>query len=219
MTDILCLDLETALDPAIRWKPKTPDAFPPPPCWRVAVAGMFLLSADLVPQKLGCADGDSEAEILANVAKTIDGREPVLVTFNGRGFDVPVLVARGMAAGIPMRWAFARDFRNRYSGWRHVDLADQLADHGAAPRVSLDGYASLIDAQGKGDVDGSSVAELLAAGRLDLVKKYCEEDCVRTALLYVRWMLVQGSLPRARAQQAEAAIRAFAAEHGKAVAA
>lgn len=115
-----------------------------------------------------------------------------LVTFHGKGFDLPVLELRSLkhAVSIPS-WSPGR----RGAGAaEHLDLKDLLTADGAAVAAPLDLYAKLVGLPGKEDVAGEDVQSLYSAGDLDRIAAYCMTDVVQTWLLFLRWRLVEGSL-------------------------
>jgi predicted PolB exonuclease-like 3'-5' exonuclease len=115
-----------------------------------------------------------------------------LVTFHGKGFDLPVLELRSLkhAVTIPS-W-----FPGRRGGGaaEHLDLKDLLTADGAAVAAPLDLYAKLVGLPGKEDVAGEDVQTLYSAGAHDQIAAYCMTDVVQTWLLFLRWRLVEGSL-------------------------
>lgn len=212
------IDIETVRNPAARFEPKTPDQFPPPGAWSVVCCSLLRLDKDLMPVSLGVLPGN-EGDIVRGFASLLNEPNTVLTGFNSRAFDLPVMTARAVALGIPMPGAFARDFAYRYGDGKHLDLADRLTDFGAAPRTSLDTWASIIGAPGKdeGEITGANVGEAIAAGRLVDVQRYCCLDAVRTGVLLCRYLVLRGHVTRPTAARAEEAIKAMVA--GKAVAA
>lgn len=115
-----------------------------------------------------------------------------LVTFHGKGFDLPVLELRSLKHAIPIpSWVPGR----RAGGVaEHLDLKDLLTGDGAAVAAPLDLYAKLVGLPGKEDVAGEDVQSLYSAGAHDRIAAYCMTDVVQTWLLYLRWRLVEGSL-------------------------
>ena len=130
--------------------------------------------------------GEGEAAFLRRTWQLIAGRS--LVTFRGRGFDVPVLELRSLKLGIPA----ARWFGTRRE--EHVDVLDLLTGAGAAASAPLDLYAKLLGLPGKEGVAGKDVQALYADGALDRIAAYCMTDVVQTYLLFMRWRLLDGSL-------------------------
>jgi hypothetical protein len=110
-----------------------------------------------------------------------------LVTFHGRGFDLPVLELRSLKLAVPVGTTFdAPD--------RHFDVKEALSSQGAAQAAPLDLYAKLVGLPGKGEVVGADVQKLYAAGDLDRIAAYCMTDVVQTYLLFLRCRLLDGSL-------------------------
>jgi predicted PolB exonuclease-like 3'-5' exonuclease len=220
-SEYLVLDIETIPDTE-RWQPPPVHegegpprgAFPPSWAHRIVVIGCLWLDHGYKPTRLGVlgagADGsgtadDRERALLRELSELVGKARPTVVTYNGRSFDMPVLALRSLCLGVPMRWYY-RDHstRYRYSDQGHLDLCDWLADHGATRSSSLDAVARLIGLPGKVGVDGSQVEGLYAAGQLADIQRYCLADVAQTALLFLRFRLLQGQLPpedyRARVQ-------------------
>ncbi len=195
----LVLDIETVPDLELYAPPDVASGTerPFPPLWahRPIVIGVLWLDEDLRYKRLGVIGEDKdEREMLSDFARFAEEQRPHLVTYNGRGFDLPVLALRCLRHGIPMRFAFDRNFRYRYSDEGHLDLFDFLSDHGAARIGSLDALAHLVGLPGKVGVDGSQVEGLHNAGQLPLIKNYCLSDVTQTAFLLLRYRLLQGAL-------------------------
>jgi predicted PolB exonuclease-like 3'-5' exonuclease len=184
--------------------------FPPTYAHRVIVVGCMLLDDCYRIQRLGVVGEGAEDEtaILEDFSRFVDRNRPVLVTYNGRTFDLPVLALRSLHCGVPMGWYYRRGLRYRYSEHGHIDLCDWLADHGAARSSSLDALARLIGLPGKLGVDGSQIEGLYRAGRLEQIQNYCLADVSQTALLFLRFRLLQGILGRADYRAAAEALTA-----------
>jgi predicted PolB exonuclease-like 3'-5' exonuclease len=131
---------------------------------------------------------------------------PLLVTYNGRGFDLPVLTLRCLRHGVPLGFTYDGAFRHRYVDVGHLDLHDHLSDHGAARGLSLDTMARVIGLPGKVGVDGSQVEGLYLAGQLEAIKNYCLSDVAQTAFLLLRFRLLQGLLSPERYRAAATAL-------------
>jgi hypothetical protein len=196
----LVLDIETVPDTAL-WSCPPPDAggerpFPPTYAHRVVVIGCLLLDETYRLRKLGVVGaGHGERDMLAAFSALVGRKRPLLVTYNGRGFDLPVLALRALHHGVPMPWYYReRGVRYRYSEEGHLDLCDWHADHGATRALSLDVLARLIGLPGKLGVDGSQIEGLHRAGQLEAIQRYCLGDVAQTALLFLRFRLRQGGL-------------------------
>ncbi len=147
----------------------------------------------------------SEAEIIQRFFDGIDKYTPNLVSWNGGGFDLPVLHYRAMRHGIqaPRYWeagdsdqAFRwNNYLNRYHA-RHLDLMDVLSSFQARARVSLQAAAMLLGLPGKLGMSGDKVWDAYLAGQIDAVRNYCETDVLNTFLIYLRFELMRGMLSR-----------------------
>lgn len=218
----LVVDIETIIDPTLPL-PKSdsasaqPPALPPAPFHQVVAIGALWMDAAYKPIKLGVVgEGKSEHEVLGDFARFMEERRPDLVTYNGRGFDLPVIVARCLRHGVTFRHYFqAPDVRYRYSAQGHLDLMDFMTDHGATRSVSLDTLAKLIGLPGKVGVDGKDVGPLVEAGRIDEVYAYCLCDVAQTAGLLLRVQLLRGVLDREEYRDAMGALLGLMEEDGR----
>ncbi len=196
----LVLDIETVPDGELYDRPESQAgvASPFPPLWahKPIVIGVLWLDETLTFKRLGCIGEDrDEAGMLRDFAHFAEQYRPHLVTYNGRGFDLPVIALRCMRHGVAMGFFFTdRDYRYRFSDAGHIDLYDFLSEHGAAKVGSLDALARVVGLPGKVGVDGSQVEGLYQAGQLPLIKKYCLTDVAQTAFLFLRYRLLQGAL-------------------------
>jgi len=111
-----------------------------------------------------------------------------LVTFHGRGFDLPVLELRSLKHAVPIGPP------GDSGAGRHFDVKEALSGRGAAQAAPLDLYAKLVGLPGKEEVVGADVQRLYAAGDLDRIAAYCMTDVVQTFLLFLRCRLLDGSL-------------------------
>lgn len=133
---------------------------------------------------------------------------PTLVTFNGRGYDLPVLELAAFRFGIPLPDWFNtqapayEQFRNRYNRTSHLDLMDLFSNFGATRLTGgLNLLANLIGKPGKTGVDGSQVQDLYDAGRAREVNDYCRCDVLDTYFVFLRSRVLTGQLPLEREQQ------------------
>lgn len=201
----LVLDIETVPDQAL-WTP--PDGapagtFPPLYGHKPVVLGVLWLDEFYRFKKLGVVgEGKDEPGMLEDFSAFVSRYHPDIITYNGRSFDLPVIALRSLRHGVPMSWYYQGRVRNRYSEEGHLDLCDMLSDHGAARSMSLDAMARLIGLPGKVGVDGSQVEGLFAAGALEEIKNYCLADVAQTALLFLRFRLLQGALEAPQYRQA-----------------
>lgn len=151
---------------------------------------------------IGDADS-SEAELVEKFFAVIDRHQPTLVSWNGGGFDLPVLHYRGLLHGVaaPRYWdtgLFDRD--TRYSNYlkryefRHTDLMDVLALYTGRHNAPLTEIALLLGFPGKLGMDGSQVFDVWRAGGIADIRAYCETDVLNTYLIYLRFQRFRGLL-------------------------
>jgi 3'-5' exonuclease len=218
----LVLDIETVPDWDLYAPPEPapgserPErSFPPLFANRPVAIGVMVLTEGYELARLDTlGSGQDEGALLAEFSALMASLRPHLVTWNGRGFDLPVLALRSLRQGLSWPWYYReRDYRYRYSEEGHLDLGDFLSDHGAGRMISLDGAARLIGLPGKDGMDGSQVEGLWSSGQLEAVERYCLADVVQTAFLFLRSRLLKGQLDRAGyGRLAEALLAAVAAD-------
>ncbi len=128
-------------------------------------------------------------------------RRPTLVTFNGRGFDVPLLELAAFRFGLSMPGWFnveAKSYeqsRNRYNTKVHIDLHDLLTNFGATRfNGGLNLAANLLGKPGKMDVQGDMVQDMYDQGRLAQINDYCRCDVLDTYFVFLRSRVLLGHL-------------------------
>ena len=132
-----------------------------------------------------------ETKALADLELLLSDR--VIVTFNGRGFDLPVLALTAMKHrkfDTPNLSNLSR--ANRYGG-QHCDLADQFSQYGSARGASLATLCAALDISVKQNAHGDEVSRLYDSGEIETIKKYCEEDVAATYLLFLHWIAFRHS--------------------------
>jgi len=139
-------------------------------------------------------DDQSEGKVIQTFFNTLEKHTPQLVSWNGGGFDLPVLHYRGL-------WDMGEDDRefkwNNYISryhMRHLDLMDLLAMYQPKNNAPLDAMAKLCGFPGKLGMDGSAVYPAYLDGKLEEIRRYCETDVMNTYLLYCRFQKMRGGL-------------------------
>lgn len=126
-----------------------------------------------------------EAELLRVFWELIE-RFGRVITYNGRGFDLPYAYIRSALLGVrPTRHLLG----NRYSIAEHCDLAEVMTFFGAAQeRFSLDYWCRRfgVASPKEGGLDGSQVGAFYRAGKIDEIAEYCLRDAEATGKLYGR---------------------------------
>ena len=144
-----------------------------------------------------------EKEILQRFFKGIEKYTPTLVTWNGSGFDLPVIHYRALLHGVaaPRYWETGNEdqtfrwnnYLNRYH-YRHTDVMDVLAAYQPRANAPLDQIAVMLGLPGKMGMDGSKVWGNYLKGNIAGIRNYCETDVLNTYLVYLRFSLIQGKI-------------------------
>ncbi len=181
----------------------------------VAISCVLRSDAGLRVGSIGSLQ-DGEAFLIQAFFGMIDRHTPQLVSWNGGGFDLPVLHYRGLLSGASSAryWELGdddREFRyNNYIGryhTRHLDLMDLLALYQLRATVPLDDLARIAGYPGKLGMDGAHVWAAYQAGRLEEIRNYCETDVVNTYLLFNRFQKMRGVLNADQHRAEEALVR------------
>lgn len=159
-------------------------------------------------------DGQSEGRIIQTFFNAIEKHAPQLVSWNGSGFDLPVLHYRGLMHGVvaDKYWDMGegsngsdREYKwNNYISryhMRHLDLMDLLAKYTPKNNAPMDALAKLCGFPGKLGMDGSQVYAQFLAGQTEDIRRYCETDVMNTYLLYCRFQKMRGGFNEAEYAQ------------------
>jgi 3'-5' exonuclease len=225
MTPILVFDIETIPDcSGIRRIYGLPDDLPDADVAEVAFQRRRAQSGnDFLPPHLhrviviSCVARDDEGvkifsigeperdekTALARFFDAIERKTPQLVSWNGKGFDIPVLNHRALIHGVCCTrfWELGdadqafrfNNYVNRYQT-RHLDLMDQLAMFNSRNFAPLDDLARLARLPGKQGIGGAEVWSAYRRGEIQAIRDYCEVDVVNTFLLFQRFQMVRGLL-------------------------
>jgi predicted PolB exonuclease-like 3'-5' exonuclease len=204
-----------------RRRQATGSDFLPPHLHRVVAISCVLRSNDGIKVwSLGTAQ-DGEREIVQRFFDGIEKYTPNLVSWNGGGFDLPVLQYRALVHGIAgcCYWDTGdnnKDFRfNNYLARyhaRHTDLMDVLASYQNRAFAPLTEIALLCGLPGKLGMDGSQVYAAFKRGEIGAIRAYCETDVANTYLLYQRFQMIRGILDPAAYEQEVAMFRTWLSE-------
>jgi 3'-5' exonuclease len=176
----------------------------------LCISAVFRNADGLKIHSLVDKDDKSEGKIVQQFFNIIEKHVPQLVSWNGGGFDLPVLHYRGLKHGVvaDKYWDLGdggnygdKEFKwNNYIGryhMRHLDLMDLLAMYQPKNNAPLDAMAKLCGFPGKLGMDGSQVFAQYLDGKTDDVRRYCETDVMNTYLLYARFQKMRGGLTEA----------------------
>lgn len=195
---LLVMDIETIPDPDV---PAPADHDPEKvlavPHHKIVCIGALLFENYHVRTLGIISDGKDEPQMMADFVKFVTAKEPCIATFNGRGFDMPVIAMRCLKYGIPFPYYYSsRDVRYRYTTDGHFDIMDFLSDFGGTKSARLDAVAKLCGMPGKVGVDGKDVAGMVTSGRVQEVKNYGLCDVAQTAGILLRVQLIRGIIDR-----------------------
>lgn len=172
---------------------------------RVVAISVLLRHEDkLSLWSLGDVDS-GEAELVQRFFDGIERYSPVLVSWNGRGFDLPVLHYRALLHGVPAPryWDTGDDdqsfrfnnYLNRFHQ-RHTDLMDVLSGYEGRACAPLHEIAAMLGLPGKLDITGADVWDRFLADDVAGIRDYCETDVLNTYLVYLRFELLRGRRSR-----------------------
>lgn len=131
-----------------------------------------------------------------------------LVTFNGRGFDLPLLELAAFRYGCVSRDYF-RAGRHRFAG-QHLDLMDWLTNFGGSRlNGGLNLLSKLLGKPGKMGVAGHQVYGMYRAGKLQEINDYCLADTLDTYFVFLRSRVLTGEITLAQEQELVEAARAW----------
>lgn len=229
MTPVLAFDIETVPDVAgirrlhglpqdlpdaevaevafQRRRAQTGSDFLPPQLQRVVVISCVLRDADGIRVFSLGEPESTEREAIQRFQDGLEKYVPQLVSWNGGGFDLPVLNYRGLIHGVAAAkfWDQGEDDRDfkwnnyvsRYHA-RHTDLMDVLAMYQPRNNAPLDEVAQLAGLPGKIGIGGAKVWEAYLGGKVVEIRSYCEADTANTYLLWLRFQLLRGALTEAQ---------------------
>jgi predicted PolB exonuclease-like 3'-5' exonuclease len=139
-----------------------------------------------------------ERHVIQVVTKEVRDNWPVLVTWNGRGFDMPMLYAAGFEHGVDLGWLAHEAYRDRFRGRQHMDLQETFTLGGAGRAARMAAAAQRLGWPGKLDVDGKSVERLWNTGGMAQKKlvQYNGLDTLQQAAILLRVLFVQRTIQR-----------------------
>lgn len=168
----------------------------------VAISAVISQGQHLKVWSLGDETSD-EKDLITRFFNGIEKYKPTLVSWNGSGFDLPVLHYRALLHGVTaaLYWEHGEhestfkwnNYLSRYH-YRHIDLMDLLAAYQNRAFAPLDDIAVMLGFPGKMGMHGSQVFKNYLAGHLKSIRDYCETDVLNTYCVYLRFELMRGNL-------------------------
>ena len=184
--------------------------FPKPLYHRVVEIAVCAVSGEGKVEVLRALGGGDDERVLlqgfwAGFAHRLPGVR--LVSYNGRRFDVPVLVQRALSHGLSPVAIWRDDYRQRFRD-SHLDVMDVLSDYGSSIPLSQHELATMLGIPGKLGVAGSDVRRLFAEGRVQDIAAYCTCDVATLTLAFARLGTVAGWCSQAEADRMQEGVRA-----------
>lgn len=176
----------------------------------VAISAVMKTGDSVKIWSIGDVDSD-EKTLIERFFEGIERFKPTLVSWNGGGFDLPVLHYRALLHGISARsyWDMGdfdreRKWHNYISRFQfaHIDLMDVMAGYQPRAVAKLDEIAQLLGLPGKMGLSGAGVLDQYLAGDIKGIRDYCELDVINTYLVYLRFQLMRGWFTPIQYQQA-----------------
>ncbi|MGB2247201.1 MAG: 3'-5' exonuclease [Alcanivorax sediminis] len=188
----------------------------------VAISVVLRSTQGIKVWSLGDEDS-SEKELIERFFDGIERFTPNLVSWNGGGFDLPVLHYRALKHGVQARryWDTGNEdssfkwnnYLSRYHQ-RHLDLMDVLAMYNGRANAPLDQIATLLGFPGKMGMSGAKVFDAFQDGDIKGIRDYCETDVLNTWLVYLRFQLMRGELDPTGYEQELTLLKEYLGEEG-----
>jgi predicted PolB exonuclease-like 3'-5' exonuclease len=180
-------------------------SFLPLPYHKIVVISAVLADENAKVKKITSIVSKSEEEILKKFLNFIDEKNPKLISFNGRGYDIPLVFLRAMKYNLSCPAFFEQEnyqlnitkwenYRSRYSEKFHLDLYEVFGNFGAVKSISLDVVSQMVGFPGKSDLSGKDVLEFFYNGKIEEIAHYCESDALNTYLLFLKYRLLKGEI-------------------------
>lgn len=150
-------------------------------------------------------DFTSEKELLEDFFKYFNEKQPHLISFNGRGFDMPLLTLKALKYNLTLDAFYNQEnkwenYRARYSEQFHLDLMDSLSHYGSVRGLNLNGVCSMMNIPGKFDVSGDLVHAIYYNPNISqkekkgVIDSYCQSDVLNTYWLFLKYEVLKGAL-------------------------
>jgi len=200
-------DKEVSENAFILQEEKSGSSFLPLPFHQVVSISAVMCDDFGAFKKVSSIEGETEEAMIKNFLAFIDKHNPKLVSFNGRSFDMPMLMIRAMKYNLSCHAYFEADnkmlnkskwdnYRYRFSDKFHVDLMDHISEFGAVRGLNLNTLCTMMGIPGKFDVSGDQVHSLYYEGKLTEIQEYCESDVLNTYWLYLKYELLKGNIQK-----------------------
>src|SRR3984893_13446703 len=176
-------DLENATEAEVR--EALGSGFPKHPLHKIVCIGALVASRQPEGWRVDALGAPhvgerTEAELISAFAERVGQLRPQLITWNGHSFDLPVLRYRAMVNRVSAEGLQVRQYFHRYTD-DAIDLCDVVGSYAPGGKVKSDEVSKILGLTGKPEgVDGSRVEEMVQAGQIEEVARYCESDVLNT---------------------------------------
>jgi 3'-5' exonuclease len=190
--------------------------FPKPPLHKIVCIGALVASRQPEGWRMDALGAPnvserSEAELISAFAERVGQLRPQMVTWNGHSFDLPVLRYRAMVNRVAAEGLQVRQYFHRYTE-DALDLCDVLGSYVPGGKVKLDEVTKILGLPRKPEgIDGSRVEEMVQAGQIEEVARYCETDVLNTFRVWLVYELFRGAITVKELDWSEVQIREFVA--------
>jgi len=135
-------------------------------------------------------------EIVKDFWKGLNHYKVPIISYNGRGFDLPLMEVAAFRYGlsVPYHFSSRNSTRYRFSD-KHIDLMDWITNYGACRQgYSLDLFSKLLGKPGKMATKGSDVYEMFLRGEIREINEYCAYDVFDTYFIFLRHLVLLGKI-------------------------
>jgi predicted PolB exonuclease-like 3'-5' exonuclease len=163
-------------------------------------------------------EGGEEA-LIRGFWSNFEKKKPILVTFNGRTFDIPALRYRALKYDIQCEWFFKagtkwdNNYKSKYCQDVNLDLLDSFSDFGGSARIKMEEVCSLLNIPCKLDAKGDGVSKMFDEGKIQEIKDYCETDVLATYLLYIKYLYHIGNMDLKSLKKHESDLESYLANN------
>ncbi len=202
MNNYLIIDVESAADPdadqVLAKQIEDERGFMPVQYQIPIVIAVLELAPECYPLNRTVLQSATYQDIPAMITewwKTYSKAPQILVTYNGRGFDLPILELASFKYGnqIPPRYWDKFGPRNRFSG-EHIDISEWITNYGAIKSIQLNCLSKKLKRAGKGDINGKMIHQMYTEGKIAEIATYCANDVVDTYAVFLRTRVMLGLL-------------------------
>ncbi|PAF41921.1 3'-5' exonuclease [Helicobacter sp. 11S02596-1] len=173
--------------------------------------GHFIKVGNFGKNLLETTPEQQEENLIGDFLKFFNKSQPKLVSFNGRGFDLPALMLRAMRYNLNATAYYEQDnvafnkskwenYRQRFSERFHTDLLESLGHFGMVRHLKLDSVCAMLNIPGKYDMSGDLVYKVYydesksQAEKMAKIDEYCQSDVLNTYWVYLKYELLKGEL-------------------------